>query len=126
MKPRLLFLLPLLFLLGCEKDDKPDIAIKETVKMYIFASTGIYLTGTTPPILELSGTNIETVKNITSGSHILEVEYPKGEKQTLTLKSSRPDLDVFLQVSKTLSHNVTGDIVDQYAMKSLTVTFIAE
>ena len=93
--------------------------------MYIVASTGIYMTGSVPPILELSGSNIETVKNI-NGSYILDVDYEKGQRQTLTLKSSRPDLDVYLQVSKTLSHNVTGDIVDKWAKESLTVSFIAQ
>ncbi|MFC5282972.1 hypothetical protein [Pedobacter alpinus] len=125
MKSKLLLLFSVILFLSCVKEEGTTTAEKETVKIFIIASTGIYMTGSTPPVLELSGSNIETVKDI-NGSYILEVDYEKGQRQTLTLKSSRSDLDVFLQVSKSPTYNLTGNIIDRFAKESLTVSFIAQ
>ncbi|MBK0381366.1 hypothetical protein I5M32_00210 [Pedobacter sp. SD-b] len=120
MKTKLLLLLPILFLLACKKDANSN---KEKIKLYILASTGIY-TGN-PALLTLSGTNIETLKDF-SGSYILDVDYIKGQNQTLTLTSNRKDVDVHITVSKTLSPNDPNNLVDKFGTGSLTVSFVAQ
>lgn len=87
-------------ILSCKK--KEDEVVKEKVKLYITADTGIYLTAF-PLVLQLSGTNIETQNNIKS-AHVMQVEYNKGEVQTLNLKvvSGKIETAMTLEVATSL------------------------
>lgn len=122
MKSRILIIIPILFFLACGKESNSK---KETVKLYVYASTGIYPSNGAPFELTLSGSNIETVKNFNS-SYILDVNYPKGETQTLTLTSTRKDVDVQIIVSKDLNPSNSNEIVNKFGAGSLTVSFVAQ
>jgi len=120
-------LLPILFFLSltlsCKEEEKPTV--KEKVKLYIIAEPGLYLTAY-PLILQLSGTNIETQNNIKS-THVMEVEFNKGETQTLDLKvvSGKIETEMSLAVSKSISLNETGRIAYKTSRSGdISLTFI--
>lgn len=111
MKLSKLLLLALLILsvaISCEKEKTEEV--KEKVKLYIVAEPGLYLTAF-PLVLQLSGTNIETQNNI-KNTHIMEVEFNKGEAQTLNLKvvSGKIETEMSLAVSNVMSLSETGRI----------------
>lgn len=123
MKPYLLFLFALLTFTSC-KDD-PEGPVKEKVKLYISANTGVYLTGTPPPTMQISGTHIETVNNVT-GTYIIEVYYPKGESQTVTLKGNTPDTELYLEVAKELSSVPAEQVAYKMGTGTISVSFVAQ
>ncbi|MNK04728.1 hypothetical protein D3C87_226010 [compost metagenome] len=109
--------------ISCKKE-KTEI-IKEKVKLYIVAEPGLYLTAF-PLVLELSGTNIETQKNI-KNTHIMEVEFNKGETQTLNLKvvSGKIETEMSLAVSNLISLSQTGVIAYKTSKSGdISLTFI--
>jgi hypothetical protein len=126
MKLSKLLLLAVFFLsvtLSCKKEE--DEVVKEKVKLYITADTGIYLTAF-PLVLQLSGTNIETQNNIKS-VHIMEVEYNKGETQTLNLKvvSGKIENEISLAVSNVISLSETGRIAYKASRSGdISLTFV--
>ncbi|MGV3508918.1 MAG: hypothetical protein ACO1N7_06470 [Sphingobacteriaceae bacterium] len=122
MKLYSLTLFTLLTLASC-KDKADDLIIKEKVKLYIIASTGAY-TGTPPPSMQISGTHIETVTGAT-GTHIIEVNYPKGETQTVSLKGNQADTELYLEVSKGVSLNVTDRVAYKMGNGTVSVSFVA-
>lgn len=94
--------------ISCKKEEKEEV--KEKVKLYIVAETGIYLTAF-PLILQLSGTNVETQNNISS-TFVMEAEFNKGETQTLNLKvmSGKSETGISLAVSKLISLSEQGRV----------------
>lgn len=126
MKISKLLLLALLLLsvtLSCEKEKTEEV--KERVKLYIIAEPGLYLTAS-PLVLQLSGTNIETQNNI-KGTHIMEVEFNKGETQTLNLKvvSGKIESEISLGVSSVISLSETGRIAHKSSRNGdISLTFI--
>lgn len=118
------FLLSLITVtLSCKKEEKETV--KEKVKLYIVAEPGIYLTAF-PLVLELSGTNIETQKNI-KNTHIMEVEFNKGETQTLNLKvvSGKIETEMSLAVSNVISLNEIGRIAYKTSRSGdISLTFV--
>jgi hypothetical protein len=122
MKPSKLLLLLLAFalMLSC-KDEKP---IKEKVKLYVLADPGLSYT-IYPLVVELSGSNIQTQKNIES-LHILEVEYPKGEAQTLTLKiiSGTPASQLSIAVAKSMIEIDKNLVAYKAGNTDISLTFV--
>ena len=126
MKLSKLLFLALLFVsvtLSCKKEE--DEVVKEKVKLYIIADPGLYLTAF-PLVLQLSGTNIETQNNITT-THIMEVEFNKGEAQTLNLKvvSGKIENEMSLAVSNVISLNDQGRIAYKTSRSGdISLTFV--
>lgn len=123
MKFYLLILLTVLTAISCK--DEPQQPAKEKIKLLILASTGVYLTGTPPPTMQISGTNIETVNNVT-GPYILEANYPKGETQTVTLKGNQPDTELYLQISRDGSLNTASQVAYKMGNGNISVSFVAK
>lgn len=120
-------LLSVLFILtatfSCKEEEQPPV--KEKVKLYIQADTGIYLTAF-PLVLQLSGTNIETQNNIKS-THILQVEYNKGETQTLSLKvmSGKIETAISLEVATSVHESEKNRIAYKASSDGdISVTFV--
>ncbi|MDQ8004249.1 MAG: hypothetical protein REI64_05570 [Pedobacter sp.] len=126
MKLSKLVLLALFLLsitISCEKEKTEEV--KEKVKLYIIAEPGLYLTAS-PLVLQLSGTNIETQNNI-KNTHIMEVEFNKGEVQTLNLKvvSGKIENEMSLAVSKVISLNEIGRIAYKTSRsEDISLTFV--
>lgn len=121
MKKALLIIFACITLLSCQKEEREPVV--EKVKMYIYVSNGIHLTND-PHMLEISGTNIETASNIT-GSYIIEASYPKGQTQTIKVKSMKPEHYVYLQVSKTVDQRPQDQIINTFKQGYLEVSFVA-
>ena len=116
MKSILIIFLALITVTSCKKDNKA-----EKTRLYIIADPGTYSTKT-PTSIQISGTNIETINNVTSG-YIVEANYPKGEAQTVTVMKVQGDPDITLEVSKGVSLNLTDRVAYAAGKGSVTVTF---
>ncbi len=113
-------LLFVLLILSCKKE-KEEV-IKEQITYYISAGSEAYTIESPPIIYSITGTNIETISNI-SGPYIMEVKYPKGDNQTVTLIGNRSDAGLILQVSKSVNLLKQGDPGYAFGKGTVSISF---
>ena len=124
MKSYLLILFAVLINTSCKEKEEPLEPVKEKVKLYIIAGTGIIDAGAIRPTMQITGTSIETVNNA-SGTRIIEVNYNKGESQSVTVKGSQIDAELYLEVSKGLSLIPSQRVAYKMRLGSVSVSFVA-